>query len=135
MADLPTLGQHAGIQRTFSRADIDAFAELSGDRNALHLDDAAARAMGFDGRVVHGALVGSLISRILGTILPGEGTIYLSQDLDFRRPVYPGVAVSAAVEVTSVREDKPILELRTWVESGGEVVIEGRAVVMVRRPA
>jgi acyl dehydratase len=131
---LPAVGDTAHIERRFTTAEIDQFAELTGDRNQVHLDDDAARAMGFDGRIVHGALVAALLSRILGTILPGKGTIYLGQEVRFRRPVYPDELVRASVEVTSVRGDKPIVELRTWAETAGEVAIEGHAVVLVRRP-
>lgn len=131
-SNLPAVGDHAMLQHRFSLDDIRAFAALSGDRNEIHLNEAAARRAGFEGPVVHGILVASLLSRILGTILPGPGTVYLGQELTFRRPVYPGREVSAAVEVLGVRDDKPIVELRTWVEVDGETAIDGRAVVLVR---
>jgi acyl dehydratase len=81
---------------------------------------------------VHGVLVCGLISQLLGTRLPGPGTILLAQELRYRRAVYPGEPVRATVEVTNVREDKPVFVLRTWVETS-EVVLEGEATVVVRK--
>ncbi|MBW2647156.1 MAG: UDP-4-amino-4,6-dideoxy-N-acetyl-beta-L-altrosamine N-acetyltransferase, partial [Deltaproteobacteria bacterium] len=73
----------------FNQDDIQKFAELSGDDNPIHLDVVAAKDVGFDGTICHGMLVSSLFSRIIGTKLPGKGTIYLKQDLEFLQPVYP----------------------------------------------
>jgi 3-hydroxybutyryl-CoA dehydratase len=108
-----------------------AFARLSGDDNPIHLDPDAARTAGVEGTIVHGALVMGLFSRLLGTRLPGPGTVYLGQEIRFVRPVYPGATVTAHVEVVSVREDKPVIVLRTWAETSG-VVMEGQATVLLR---
>jgi acyl dehydratase len=124
-------GDRASVDHVFTTEDVAAFAHLSGDVNPIHLDAGAARAAGFDREVVHGVLVTSLISRLLGTQLPGPGTILLGQELRYRRPVHPGDAVRATVEVTSVREDKPVIVLHTWVETD-EVVLDGEATVIVR---
>ena len=83
-------GDRASIDHTFTAADVEAFARLSGDDNPIHLDRDAARSAGFDREVVHGVLVTSLISRLLGTRLPGPGTILLGQQLRYLRPVHPG---------------------------------------------
>src|SRR4029079_6287726 len=99
-----------------------------------HLDAAAARAAGFDREVVHGVLVSSLISRLLGTRLPGPGTILLGQELRYRRPVHPGDRLTARAEVRSVREEKPVMVLKTLVE-GTEIVLDGEATVMLRTVA
>lgn len=131
MVDAIRPGARATIEHTFTAADIALFARLSGDENPVHLDGDAARTAGFEREIVHGVLVCSLISRLLGTRLPGPGTILLSQELRYRRPVYPDQIVRARVEVVSVREDKPVVVLRTWVETD-EVVIEGEATVVVR---
>jgi len=131
MPDLPLPGATAMVEHRFSREDVATFARLSGDDNPIHLDDEAARAAGFDGVIVHGALVTSLLSRLLGTTLPGPGTIYLGQETRFLRPVRPGDRLTAHVEVVSVREDKPVIVLRTWVEST-EVVVDGQATVLFR---
>jgi 3-hydroxybutyryl-CoA dehydratase len=131
MADL-AVGARATLEHTFTATQVADFARLSGDTNPIHLDPDAARRAGFDREVVHGVLVTGLISRLLGTQLPGPGTILLEQQLKYLRPVYPDERVRATVEVTTVREDKPVFGLRTWVETG-EVVLEGQATVVVRR--
>ena len=125
-------GDRASVEHVFTTEDVAAFARLSGDDNPIHLDADAATAAGFEREVVHGVLVTSLISRLLGTRLPGPGTILLGQELRYRRPVYPGDRLTATVEVTSVREDKPVIVLKTWVE-GDEVVLDGEATVIVRQ--
>jgi acyl dehydratase len=131
MAEPLRPGDRASIDHTFTAADVEAFARLSGDDNPIHLDRDTARLAGFDREVVHGVLVTSLISRLLGTRLPGPGTILLGQQLRYLRPVHPGDRVHASVEVTSVRVDKPVVVLRTWVEGDG-IVIDGEATVVVR---
>lgn len=131
---LPAIGERTSIEHIFTESDIADFAELSGDKNPVHLDAVAARRMGFDGPIVHGMLAASLISRLLGTVLPGPGTIYLRQELQFRRPIPPGVPVIATVEVVSRREDKPIIELATTVSIGADTAIDGAATVLVRNP-
>ena len=130
MADV-VVGARATLEHTFTSAQVAEFARLSGDTNPIHLDPAVALVAGFDREVVHGVLVIGLISRLLGTQLPGPGTILLEQHLRYRRPVYPDELVRATVEVTSVREDKPVIGLRTWVETDA-VVLEGEATVVVR---
>jgi acyl dehydratase len=124
-------GDTASVEHVFTTEDVAAFARLSGDDNPIHLDADAAQAAGFDREVVHGVLVTSLISRLLGTRLPGPGTILLGQELRYRRPVHPGDRLTATVEVTSVREDKPVIVLKTWVETDA-VVLDGEATVLVR---
>lgn len=126
------VGAQASVDRAFTADDVREFARLSGDYNPLHLDDDAARASGFERSIVHGALAASLISRLLGTELPGDGTIYLGQDVKFLRPIYVGDAVTARVEVVEVRHDKPVIRLRTTVETRGEVAIDGTAAVLYR---
>lgn len=131
MTDAYRVGDRASLDHTFTSAEVADFARLSGDVNPIHLETAAATAAGFERSIVHGALVLGLISRLLGTRLPGPGTILLQQNLRYLRPVYPGQAVRASVEITSARDDKPIFGLRTWVETD-EVVLEGDATVIVR---
>jgi acyl dehydratase len=132
MTDGLRVGATATLEHTFTSQQIADFARLSGDDNPIHLDGDAARIAGFERQVVHGVLVIGLISRLLGTRLPGPGTVLLEQHLRYRRPVYPDQPVRATVEVTSVREDKPVIGLRTWVETDA-VVLEGEATVVVRR--
>jgi acyl dehydratase len=132
MADPVAVGASASIEHVFTLEDVAAFARLSGDENPVHLDADAARSAGFEREIVHGVLVVSLISRLLGTVLPGPGTILLGQELRYRRPVYPGDRLRATVEITNVRADKPVITLRTSIETD-EIVVDGEATVVVRR--
>jgi 3-hydroxybutyryl-CoA dehydratase len=129
-----TVGQRATFSKTITEADIKAFAELSGDKNPLHLDDAFARRSRFGRPVAHGVLVAGVISAVLGNVLPGPGAIYVSQTLEFLRPVFPGDTVTATVEVTAYREDKGIVTLQTTcTNQAGHPVVDGEAVLLVRR--
>lgn len=124
------VGDSASITKTFSSEEVFKFAEVSLDNNPIHLDEQAGAESIFGGRVVHGMLVGSLFSALIGTKLPGKGSIYLGQNLSFKAPVMLGDEVTATVEITSVREGKPILKLRTFaVNADGTLVIDGDAVV------
>ncbi|KZZ61246.1 MaoC family dehydratase, partial [Oleiphilus sp. HI0123] len=108
-----------------------AFAELSLDFNPVHLDADYAAKTPFGKQIVHGMLVSSLFSGLLGKHLPGEGTIYLGQDLKFKKPIFINQEVTATVEIINIRNDKPIITLSTLcVNDQGETVIEGEAVVM-----
>jgi len=126
------VGDSASLTKTITDADIRAFAELSGDRNPIHLDDEYAATTRFGRRIAHGMLAASLISTVLGTELPGVGTVYLSQNSQFVAPVYPGDTVTARVTVRMIRDDKPIVTLETICENQrGELLIKGEAVVLV----
>lgn len=126
------VGDTASITRQITDKDICAFAELSGDHNPVHLDEAFAQTTRFGRRIAHGMLGASLISAVLGTELPGTGSIYLSQTLQFLGPVYIGDVLTARVTVTKVREDKSIVTLETVCENQrGETIIRGEAVVLV----
>ena len=125
-----SVGDKASISKTFTAPEIDQFARLSLDANPIHLDEAAAAAAGFDRRVVHGALVSSLFSALLGTELPGEGTVYLSQTSKFKAPVFLDEEITATVEVIEVRASRGIARLRTSAVNGaGKTLIDGEAVV------
>jgi 3-hydroxybutyryl-CoA dehydratase len=113
---------------------VSAFAEFTGDNNPIHFDEEYARQTRFGRPIAHGILVAGLISAAIGTKLPGPGTIYLHQEMDFRRPVYPGDTVTAMVEVIHIRSDKPIVTLATRCHNqDNQVVLEGKAVVLVER--
>ena len=125
-------GDTASLSKTIRDEDIRAFAELSGDFNPVHLDNEFARTTRFGRRIAHGMLSASLISTVLGTKLPGQGAIYLSQTIQFLAPVFPGDTVTAKVTVTKIKEGKPILTLETVCENQrGEILIRGEAVVLV----
>ena len=128
-----TIGAQANLRRAFSDADVRTFAALSGDHNPVHLDEAAAAAdPRFGARIVHGMLVASLFTALLGEHMPGPGTIYLGQELSFRAPVFLDEEVIASVELTEVRSDKPIGKIRTLVTKlDGTVCIKGEAVVLL----
>jgi acyl dehydratase len=126
------VGDTASISRTITDEDIRTFAELSGDRNPVHLDEEFAAQTRFGRRIAHGMFGASLISAVLGTKLPGEGSIYLNQTLQFLGPVYIGDTITARVTVSKVREDKSIVTLETLCENQrGETIMRGEAVVLV----
>ena len=129
-------GQTAELRRTVTEADIAAFADVTGDDNPLHLDEAYAATTPFKGRIAHGILSAGYISAVLGTQLPGPGAIYVSQTLTFRRPVRIGDEVTAEVKVAAIDPARGRVTLETACVVAGKTVVEGEAVVMVpRRPA
>lgn len=126
------VGDTASLSKAFSEEEVLQFANISADKNPLHLDRDLGEASIFGQRIVHGMLVASLFSGIIGMKLPGEGSIYLGQSLTFKAPVAIDEKVTASVEIIHIRKDKPIVTLRTvCVNSKGTVVIEGEAVVKV----
>ncbi|HJQ30727.1 MAG TPA: MaoC family dehydratase [Pyrinomonadaceae bacterium] len=126
------VGDAATRTKTITDEDIRAFAELSGDRNPVHLDDEYAAQTRFGRRIAHGMIAASLVSAALANELPGPGSVYLSQTLRFTAPVFPGDTVTARVEVTKVREGKPIITLETvCTNERGERLLEGEAVVLL----
>jgi 3-hydroxybutyryl-CoA dehydratase len=129
-----SVGDAAEISRTVTDEDVRAFAEVTGDRNPVHLDEEYAAGTRFGRRIAHGMLGASLISAVLANELPGRGTVYLSQTLRFTAPVFLGDTVNARVVVKQVREDKPIVTLETvCTNQRGERVVEGEAVVLAPR--
>jgi acyl dehydratase len=126
-----SVGDSAEITKTIEQADIDAFASVSGDHNPVHVDEEFAKTTRFGKRIAHGMLTASLISSVLANKLPGEGSVYLGQTLQFIGPVFPGDEVTARVTVKDIREDKPILKLETiCVNQRDEIVIRGEAPVL-----
>jgi 3-hydroxybutyryl-CoA dehydratase len=126
---------HLGMEETYSRTvtaeDIDMFAAVSGDTNPVHLDEAFASSTAFGGRIAHGLLVASYFSTILGTKLPGPGSIYVSQTLTFRAPVHIGDTVVARVRVTYMNDEKFRVTLACESTVNGEPVLDGEAVVRI----
>ena len=134
MSSLPfKTGDSASVTRTIGDKEIHAFAELFDDYNPLHINDAYAQRSRFGGRIAHGVISLGLISHLIGMKLPGTGAIYLEQNARFLKPVRTGDTITASVEVTKIRPDKPILTLATrCVNQAGEVVMEGEAVVLYK---
>jgi 3-hydroxybutyryl-CoA dehydratase len=128
-----SVGQSAEITRVVGAGDIDAFAEVSGDTNPVHLDEDYARATPFGGRIAHGMLAAAYVSAVLGTKLPGPGAIYLSQTLRFRRPVKIGDPVTARVTVKALDAAKGHATLETICQVSGKTVVDGEALIMVPR--
>jgi 3-hydroxybutyryl-CoA dehydratase len=129
------VGMTASVTKTYGEWDILTFAAVTGDINPAHVDEAFAQETVFHGKVAHGLLTASLISAVLGIELPGPGTIYLSQDLRFRRPVRIGDTITATVEVTELIPEKNLACLKTTcTNQRAEVVLEGTAVVMPPQP-
>ncbi len=125
-------GEYAAITRRVTEDDVEAFARVSGDDNPLHLDERFAATSRFKKRIAHGLLGVSYISAVLGSRLPGPGTIYLSQSVSFRAPVFLNDVLTASVTVLSYRPEKEILTLRTeCTNQHGTTVIEGQAVCLV----
>jgi acyl dehydratase len=125
-------GQRASISKTFTLQEVQHFSDISLDSNKIHFDYEFAAKSIFGKPIVQGPLVSSLIGGILGTTLPGDGTIYMSQESNFKKPVFINEAIVVNVEVVDIRTDKNIITLRTWVEKeNGDIAIEGKAVVLL----
>jgi 3-hydroxybutyryl-CoA dehydratase len=129
------VGREAVRVRTVTDADIAGFADVSGDHNPVHLDEAFAQTTPFKGRIAHGMLSAAWISALIAGELPGPGTIYLQQSLSFRRPVRPGDEVSVRVAVTAIDREKARVTLATTCTVAGKPVVEGEAVVLAPRAA
>lgn len=124
------IGAQASLSKTISERDVVTFAEISGDQNPLHLDETFAKQTRFGARIAHGAFTFGLISAVLGMELPGPGTVYLSQNLKFLKPVFFNDTLTANVQITAIRSDKGIVTLKTdCTNQRGEQVAEGEAVV------
>jgi len=125
------VGMTAKFSKTITEADIVMFAGVSGDVNALHLDQEYAASTPFKGRIAHGMLSAGLISAVLANRLPGPGTIYLEQQLKFLAPVRPGDTVHAEVCILDLQAEKGRVTLQTTCRVGEQVVIDGQAQVKV----
>jgi 3-hydroxybutyryl-CoA dehydratase len=125
------VGDSAQISKTIKESDIELFARATGDFNPLHLDHAYAEKTMFKGRIAHGLLSVGLVSAVLGNILPGHGTIYLSQEVKFLAPVRIGDTITARVEVIELIPEKNRAKFRTTcVNQEGKLVLDGLAWTM-----
>lgn len=125
------VGMRAAFSRRITAEDIAAFATLSGDENPLHMDADYAAGTPLGGRIAHGMLSGALLSRLVGMHLPGRYALYLSQSMDFVRPVRIGDTLEVSGELLSKQDATRTVVLKTEVRAAGELVLRGRAVVKV----
>ncbi|MFO1133659.1 MAG: MaoC family dehydratase [Rhodoblastus sp.] len=125
-----TVGQRETLMKTVMDDDVIAFADLSGDRNPVHLSDHFARKTRFGERIVHGLYTASLISTVIGMYLPGPGAVYLSQTLNFKGPVKIGDVINVVVEVAELTEKGRRVRLHCECLVDGKVVLDGEALVM-----
>jgi len=124
------IGQTARRTRRVTARDIELFTELTGDRNPLHYDEAAATRSRFGGLIVQGGVTSGLLNAVVAEDLPGPGSVFLHVDWSFKAPVRPGDEITAEVEVLEARADKPITRLRTTITNGdGTIVLDGTALV------
>ncbi|SLN57327.1 (R)-specific enoyl-CoA hydratase [Pseudoruegeria aquimaris] len=124
------IGMVRSLRKQVTDRDIELFAEVSTDRNPVHLDDDYARDTIFQGRIAHGMLTAGLISAVIGEQLPGHGTVYMGQSLKFLAPVRPGDVVLAEVEVLEIDHAKRRVRLDTRCLIDGKPVLKGEATVL-----
>ncbi len=129
------VGMTANRSHTFSKEDVLSFVDLSGDDNPIHTDEDFAASTVFKQPIVHGMLVGSLISTIFGKDFPGPGTIYLEQNMKFKAPVNFGDTVTAEVCITEIIPEKRRVFFTTQCKVAGKLVVDGNATLMVDRRA
>ena len=124
-----TVGQTCTYEQVIDDQLVQAFADLSGDHNAIHVNEAVAKTSRFGQRIAHGAILFGIISKVLGMDMPGLGTVYLNQTCNFKRPVFIGDTVKLQVTLTEL-QPKSIANLSTVVtKQTGEVVMDGMATV------
>jgi len=125
------IGDTASFSKTISETDVYLFAGISGDFNPAHVNEVEASKGMFGKRVVHGMLTASFISTVLAMKLPGPGTIYVGQELQFRAPVFIGDTITATVECIEKLEERKWAKFRTTVTNQeGKVVVTGTATVI-----
>ena len=125
------LGDTASFTKIITEEDVNLFAKISGDHNPVHLDEAYASTTLFQTRIAHGMLVASLFSTVLGTELPGPGSIYLGQDAKFVKPVKLNDTITATVSVSEIMLEKNRILLETIAYNQlGEIVVKGVATIM-----
>ncbi|SMY05947.1 MaoC family dehydratase [Flavimaricola marinus] len=124
------IGMLRSLTKEITHHDIELFAEVTTDRNPVHLDESYAQDTIFGGRIAHGMLTAGLVSAVIGEQLPGHGTVYLGQSLKFLAPVRPGDVVTAEVEVTEIDHSKRRVIMQTRCLVDGKKVLTGEATVL-----
>lgn len=131
--DLIQVDAEESFTKTITETDITLYGAISGDFNPVHFNSVYAAGTMFKNRIAHGMLTAGLISALLGTRLPGPGTVYLSQSLNFRAPVYIGDTITAKVQVIEKYPEKNQIKLKTiCVNQNGKEVLSGEALVMYK---
>lgn len=126
------IGQKASITKKFTKEEVLSFSRLTFDTNPIHLNCEYASTTRFKKPIVQGPMVVSLIGGILGSYLPGPGSIYIHQETSFLKPLFIDEVVTAWVEVVHIREDKPVVTLKNWIEKeNGEIVLKGTSIILV----
>ena len=125
-------GRKAAWSFTVTDADMAAFAALSGDVNPLHTDDAFARARGFEGRVVYGALLAAQLSRLVGMEMPGRDGVFLGMDVSFAKPVYVGRPVDLTAEIVEASEAASMIVMKVQMRSDDRLVARGKVEAILR---
>ncbi|MCG8470494.1 MAG: MaoC family dehydratase [Desulfobacterales bacterium] len=132
--DEMAVGDSAEVAKTISESDVYTFAGVTGDFNPAHVNEHYASGTFFKKRIAHGMLSAGLISSVLGTHMPGPGAVYISQELNFRAPVYIGDTITARAEVKEVLKEKNRVRLETTcINQDGTVVIDGSALMSPAR--
>jgi len=126
-------GMSFSYERKVLETDVVEYAEISGDRNPVHLDEIYAQKSPFGSRVAHGMLTASFISKVFGMDFPGPGCIYLSQTLKFKKPVYINDTVSVNVEITDINTERSLVEFDTTCSVNEEIVLTGKAEIYIPR--
>lgn len=127
------IGDIAEFTKTVTEGDVYLYAGVTGDLNPAHINQVASEKTMFKGRIAHGMLTAGFISAVLGTQLPGPGTIYMGQELSFLKPVHFGDTITAKCEVSEIIKDKIVKLKTTATNQNGELVLDGVATVMPPR--
>ncbi|MBF0495087.1 MAG: MaoC family dehydratase [Deltaproteobacteria bacterium] len=128
--DQMQVGDSAEFTKTVSETDIYLFAGVTGDFNPAHINETYAQQTFFKGRIAHGMLLAGFISAILGTQLPGPGTIYIKQELNFKAPVRIGDTITARAEIVGLLPEKNKVTMKTTcTNQDGTLVLDGEAVI------
>jgi len=127
------VGMSAEVERTVTSADVQAFADLTGDDNPVHMDEEFAAQTMFKERIAHGAFIASLLSAVMGTQLPGPGAIFRSLNLSYRGPVRIGETVIAHVEIAAIDTERQLVDLKIYCKVNGKRVVRGDAGAWVAR--
>ncbi|MBI2136177.1 MaoC family dehydratase [Candidatus Woesearchaeota archaeon] len=125
------VGKVFKFSRILSLKDIDNYAKLTGDFNPLHTEEEYAKSTKFNGRIAHGMLAASLFSSLLGMICPGKKNLYLSQTLNFKKPVYPGNELSVQGTIIKKIDSIKAIVIRTDIFAGKDIVLTGEATVQI----